>query len=137
MNPFEWRIEDIERTANEAKRRLYELDALNRRMDGLESSVREARAEADGFRNELQASQEKVNRLESRLDEMANDQYRLSEVVHGRDGGPQGISRRPGGEQLRRRACGPGFRMATVRHLFYPSTVFPPRRARSANDQSL
>ena len=55
--PSEWRIQDIERTANRAESRLYELDSLRRDVDSLEHTVRELRAEIDGIRNELQASQ--------------------------------------------------------------------------------
>lgn len=55
--PFEWRIQDIERTANRAESRLYELDSLRRDVDSLEHTVRELRAEIDGLRNELQTSQ--------------------------------------------------------------------------------
>ena len=55
--PFEWRIQDIERTANRAESRLYELDSLRSDVVGLEHTVRELRAEIDGLRAELQASQ--------------------------------------------------------------------------------
>ena len=55
--PFEWRIQDIERTANRAESRLYELDSLRSDVGSLEHTVRELRAEIDGLRAELQASQ--------------------------------------------------------------------------------
>ena len=73
--PYEWRIDDIERNANEAKRRLHELDALRSGLDTVERALREARSETDGLRNELQASQERINQLEARMTEheMAND----------------------------------------------------------------
>lgn len=73
MNPYEWRINDIERDASEAKRRLHELDSLRSGLDSVERAVRETRAEADGLRDELRASQERINQLEARLDEMANE----------------------------------------------------------------
>ena len=57
--PFEWRIQDIERTAKRAEDRLHELDTLRSNVDSLEHTVRELRAEIDGLRNELQASQER------------------------------------------------------------------------------
>lgn len=69
---FDWKIRDIENTANEAKRRLHELDTLRSDVDRMEHSLRETRTEADGLRNELKTSQERVNQLEARLDEMAN-----------------------------------------------------------------
>ena len=48
---------DIERTANRAESRLYELDSLRSDVGSLEHTVRELRAEIDGLRNELQTSQ--------------------------------------------------------------------------------
>ena len=57
--PFEWRIQDIERTANRAEGRLHELDSLRSNVDSLERTVRELRAEIDGLCTELQASQER------------------------------------------------------------------------------
>ena len=57
--PFEWRIQDIERTANRAEDRLHELDSLRSNVDSLEHTVRELRAEIDGLRTELQNSQER------------------------------------------------------------------------------
>ena len=57
--PFEWRIQDIERTANRAEGRLHELDSLRSNVDSLEHTVRELRTEIDGLRDELQASQER------------------------------------------------------------------------------
>jgi len=62
---FQWKIEEIERTANEAKRRLYELDSLCHDMGRLEHSLREIRAEVIGLRDELQTAQEKLRRLET------------------------------------------------------------------------
>ena len=55
--PFEWRIQDIERTANRAESRLYELDSLRSDVGSLEHTVRELRTEIDGLHNELQAGQ--------------------------------------------------------------------------------
>ena len=55
---FEWRIQDIERTANRAESRLYELDSLRSDVGSLEHTVRELRAEIAGLRAELQTSQE-------------------------------------------------------------------------------
>ena len=57
--PFEWRIQDIERTAKRAEERLHELASLRSDVDSLEHTVLELRAEIDWLRNELQASQER------------------------------------------------------------------------------
>ena len=55
--PFEWRLSDIERSAKRAEDRLYELDSIRSDVGSLEHTVRELRAEIDGLRAELQASQ--------------------------------------------------------------------------------
>ena len=57
--PFEWRIQDIERTANRAESRLYELDSLRSDVGSLEHTVRELRTEIDGLCTELKTSQER------------------------------------------------------------------------------
>lgn len=59
--PFEWRIQDIERTAKRAEDRLHELDSLRNDVGSLEHTVRELRAEIDGLRAELQSSQERYS----------------------------------------------------------------------------
>ncbi len=61
---FDWKIQEIERTANECKGRLHELDSLRGDMGRLEQSLREARSEVEGLRNELQDNREKLNALE-------------------------------------------------------------------------
>lgn len=58
---FEWRIKDIERKADEAARRLYEIDALRSDVGRLEHTNRELRAEIDVLRAELQRLQERVS----------------------------------------------------------------------------
>jgi predicted nucleic acid-binding Zn-ribbon protein len=72
MNPYEWRIEEIERNAKRAVDSLWKLDALSGRVDSLESALRESRSEADGLRSELQTCQETLRRLEEQMVEMAN-----------------------------------------------------------------
>lgn len=72
MNPYEWRIEEIERNAKRAVDSLWKLDALSSRVDSLECALRESRSEADGLRSELQTCQETVRRLEEQVVEMAN-----------------------------------------------------------------
>ena len=59
--PFEWRLNDIERSAKRAEDRLYELDSIRRDVDSLEHTVRELRAEIDWLRNELQASKDQYS----------------------------------------------------------------------------
>lgn len=58
---FEWRIKDIERKADEAARRLYEIDALRSDVGRLESANGGLRAEIDVLRAELQRLQERVS----------------------------------------------------------------------------
>lgn len=67
---FDWKIQDIERTANEAKNRLYELDSLRRDVGSMEYSLRDSCSEVDGLRNELHSCQERIQQLEARLDEL-------------------------------------------------------------------
>ena len=52
--PFEWRLGDIERKADEAVRRLYEIDSIRSDVGSLERSMRELRSEIDGLRIEFQ-----------------------------------------------------------------------------------
>ena len=61
---IEWRINDVERKADEACRRLYQIDEVFRRMDSLEHSLREACSQIDGLRNGLQACEERIRELE-------------------------------------------------------------------------
>ena len=60
---LEWRINDVERTANEASGRLHELDSLRSDVDSNECALRESRSEVDGLRYELQTLQEKVDQM--------------------------------------------------------------------------
>ena len=72
MNPYEWRIEEIERNAKRAVDSLWKLDAIRSRLDSLECALRESCSEADGLRSELQTCQETVRRLKEQMVEMAN-----------------------------------------------------------------
>lgn len=67
---FDWRIRDIEQAANEAKSRLWELNALRSDVDRLDDTMRETRAEADGLRAELVSTQDRLNRLESLIEQI-------------------------------------------------------------------
>lgn len=60
---LEWRIADVERTANEASNRLYELDSLRSSVDNLQRSLREACSLIDELRYELQQAQEDIREL--------------------------------------------------------------------------
>lgn len=63
MNPYDWRINDIERTANEAKNRLHELDSVRGDVARLECSLRDSRAEVDELRSELERLREEVREM--------------------------------------------------------------------------
>lgn len=58
----DWKLNAIEQKADEANRRLYELDTLRSNVDSLERSNRDISATCDGLRQELQDLQEKVRR---------------------------------------------------------------------------
>jgi predicted nucleic acid-binding Zn-ribbon protein len=66
----QYELERIERTANEARNRLHELDTLRRDVDNLEHSLREARAVADGLRDELRSTEERMNHMEVTIQEI-------------------------------------------------------------------
>jgi predicted nucleic acid-binding Zn-ribbon protein len=68
--PYEWRINDIERAANEATRRLHELDAIRSNVDRVECALRESRAEADGLRRELETASQRIEQLEAQMSEV-------------------------------------------------------------------
>lgn len=59
----EWRIADVERKAEQAISRLYEIDALRSNVDRLEHSLREASAEVNGLRYQLETLQSVVTEL--------------------------------------------------------------------------
>lgn len=66
---FDWRIQDIERTANEAKNRLWELDNLRNETHRLEHSLQNAKTEIEYLKNELNRVLDRVINLEA----IAND----------------------------------------------------------------
>lgn len=68
--PFDWRLDDIERTAKNAERRLYELDENRRSVDRLECSVRELSTCVDGLRAVCEAQQTRIEQLERQLVEI-------------------------------------------------------------------
>lgn len=61
---MEWRINDVERKADEASRRLYQIDEAVRRLDSLEHSLRESRSEVDGLRSQLATCEETIRQLQ-------------------------------------------------------------------------
>jgi len=69
---FDWRIQDIERKADRAEQRLYELDALNSRLASLEYSFMEISSVCDGLRYELQTKSDQIIELEDRIIELEN-----------------------------------------------------------------
>jgi predicted nuclease with TOPRIM domain len=67
----EWRLQDIERAAHEAKNRLYELTALRSDVDRMEQTLRELRSDVNGLRASANAEQDRLTRLESAFSELA------------------------------------------------------------------
>ena len=65
--PDEWRIRDIEQSAERAHRRLHELDALRGDVGRLEHTVRELRAEVDGLRAEQDTTRRRLDAIEEGL----------------------------------------------------------------------
>lgn len=68
--PFEWRLQDIERKADEAVRRLHEIDSLRSDVGSVERNLLELRSEIDGLRNEFQTYQDQTARDLADLREM-------------------------------------------------------------------
>lgn len=67
----DWKIQAIERKADEATRRLHEIDSLRSTVDSLERTNRELRTEIDGIRSELEAyKNETARRFEEIMPEM-------------------------------------------------------------------
>ena len=61
---FEWRINDIERMANDAKNKLHEVDMLRSDVGRLECALREARTDIDTLRAELSTMQNRIAEIE-------------------------------------------------------------------------
>ena len=67
----DWKLNEIERTANEAHRRLYEIDTLHSKVDSLERERRELSSEISGFRSEIQTlqnEQSEIKRLPEKME---------------------------------------------------------------------
>jgi predicted nucleic acid-binding Zn-ribbon protein len=62
--PYEWRIADIERAANEAKSRLWQIDDLKHDVCNLEGRVNELTRELQQARSENESIQIRLSRLE-------------------------------------------------------------------------
>lgn len=56
----DWKLNEIERKANEARERLIEIDAIRESVARLERAIGEIRTEADDLRSELQATQDRL-----------------------------------------------------------------------------
>ncbi len=66
----EWRINDIERKAERAISRLYELDSLRSDVGSLERADREICALIDGLRIELQTALDRIEYLGQEVTEL-------------------------------------------------------------------
>ena len=66
----DWKLNEIERTANEAHRRLYEIDTLHSKVDSLERERRELSSEISGFRSEIQTLQNEQSEIKRLLEKM-------------------------------------------------------------------
>lgn len=62
--PYDWRIDDIERTARRAESRLHEVDSLRVSVDRLERENRELSSCVDGLRSTCGSLLERIERLE-------------------------------------------------------------------------
>lgn len=70
--PYEWRINDIERDAKRACDALWKIDTLRSDVGSLEYTVRELGSCVNGLRSICEAQQERIERLERQLGELAN-----------------------------------------------------------------
>lgn len=70
--PTEWYINDKIQNAIRDLARSDEVYALRSEVGRLESSLREARAETDGLRNEIQGCKDQVAQLVSIVDSLAH-----------------------------------------------------------------
>lgn len=64
MSAYPWAIEDKINAAIRDLAKSHEVDALHSNVDRLECSLREARTEADGLRDELQAVRASIATLQ-------------------------------------------------------------------------
>ena len=66
----EWRIRDVEQKADRANSRLHELGSFRSDVGNLERANRELCSCVDGLRATAQACLERIERLESTVEEM-------------------------------------------------------------------
>lgn len=64
-NPFDWRISDIEQKANNAERRLHELDSLRSNVDSLERANWELSARVAELCSQLEEAKGRICWLEN------------------------------------------------------------------------
>ena len=69
----DWRIQAIERKADQAVERLYEIDNMRSSLDSLVYTVREISSDIARICSEYQTSQEKIDTLERRVEEMEGE----------------------------------------------------------------
>lgn len=60
---FNWKIDAIERKAEQAVSRLYEIDSLRSDVGRLEHSLRETRSDVDVLRAQLSSAQDSIIQL--------------------------------------------------------------------------
>jgi predicted nucleic acid-binding Zn-ribbon protein len=63
----DWRLDDIERKADEANSRLYELDSLRSSVDNLDRENREISSVVNDLRYELETLREDMRQLKGEL----------------------------------------------------------------------
>ena len=79
--PYEWRINDIERAANEAKGRLWKIDSLESDVSRLESRVSHLETELTHACSDYQQLVEIINGRLERLEEQAHPPVDLKPAV--------------------------------------------------------
>jgi predicted nucleic acid-binding Zn-ribbon protein len=79
--PTEWWIRDKINEATRGFAKSYEVDALGSNVGRLEHSLREARAEADGLRDELRQLQESHLKLQDAVIELMQPLTKSGEHV--------------------------------------------------------
>lgn len=67
----EWRIRDVEQKVEWVNQRLYELDSLRSDVGSLERANRELCSCIDGYRFALEASAQKIEAIEQRVNELS------------------------------------------------------------------
>ena len=69
----QYELERIERTVNQNRDRLHELDSLRSDVGRLEDSLQEARCVTEGLRDELRTMQYQVNEMVTQIHELVGN----------------------------------------------------------------